>query len=280
MKNKKTIACIIARTNSNRLPGKVLRQVAGKTMLEHIIERVKRVENIDGIYICTSTHPDDQRLELIAKKDEIHFYSGSEDSVIERMLDVAQLAHADDVIRITGDNIFTDSVYLDLMVQHHGRNNSEYTRSEFLPVGITAEVISVSALKHCYDNMDPLYSQYLMLYMFNPLFYKCTVLIPPPFHQAPDWTLTVDNPSDWERTELLFSKSEGFLDYNQIIEIGRSFNIPGLKYGFERMVKFPAGIIMNASAVRKELDERIKKAVTVHITENMYKGVLHDQSGI
>ena len=42
----------------------------------------------------------------------------------------------------------------------------------------------------------------------------------------------------------------------------------------------PNQIIMNASAVRKELDERIKKAVTVHITENMYKGVLHDQSGI
>jgi spore coat polysaccharide biosynthesis protein SpsF len=280
MKIRKTIACIIARTNSNRLPGKVLKQVAGKTMLEHIIERVKRAKNIDGIYICTSTHPDDQCLDSIARKNEILFYSGSEDSVIERMLDVAQLENADNVVRITGDNIFTDSVYLDLMVQHHITNNAEYTRSENLPVGITAEVIAVPALKHCHASMDPAFSQYLMLYMFNPLNYKCTVLLPPSSHQLPEWTLTVDNPSDWERTELLFSKSVGFLDYGQIIELGRSFNIPYLKYVSDRMVKFPAGIIMNASAVRKELEERIRKSSTVKITENVYNGVLYDQSTI
>ena len=179
---QKTVACIIARTNSHRLPNKVLRLIAGKPMIEHLIERVKRVRNIDKIYLCTSIHPDDTRLESLAKKTGISFYRGSENSVIDRMLEVAKLEDASNVIRITGDNIFSDSVYMEIMVEHHTRNKSDYTRTELLPIGITSEVISVSALQHCYENMDPNYSQYLLVYMFNPDRYNCCVLIPPKPH--------------------------------------------------------------------------------------------------
>ena len=47
----KTVACIIARTNSTRLVKKVLLEINGKKVIEHIIERIKEIEEIDEIYI-------------------------------------------------------------------------------------------------------------------------------------------------------------------------------------------------------------------------------------
>ena len=68
----------------------VLKNIAGRMMIEHIILRLKKAQLVDDIYICTSTHPDDQILKEVAKKNSVKFYAGSEESVIDRMLDVAK----------------------------------------------------------------------------------------------------------------------------------------------------------------------------------------------
>ena len=68
-KNKKTIACIIARTVSKRLPLKVLRNVTEQfSVLDFIIQRLKFVNNIDKVYLCTSSEPVDDIMEDVAKK--------------------------------------------------------------------------------------------------------------------------------------------------------------------------------------------------------------------
>jgi spore coat polysaccharide biosynthesis protein SpsF (cytidylyltransferase family) len=273
----KTVACIIARTNSRRLPEKVLKPIAGKLMIEHIFERVKKVRNIDEIYICTSTHPDDQRLESIANKNGIKFYAGSEDSVIDRMLDVTKLENATNVIRVTGDNIFTDSVYLELMVHYHMSTKADYTRTEYLPIGIASEVIKVDALKDCYQSMNPDYSQYLLLYMFNPVKYKCTVLIPDLSHQKKSWSMTVDNPGDWERTQKVFSEFDRFINYSDLISLGEKGLLPNIEYGSTGLVKFPAGLTLYFSTFRHEIDLRVNASNTIQISKQDYEKTLNAQ---
>lgn len=253
----KVVACIIARTNSTRLPKKVLRSVGSFILIEYLVEKVKKSKLVDEIYLCTSIDENDKILLDIAKGLEIKSYAGSLDSVIDRMLDVAEIENATDVIRITGDNIFTDEVYLDIMIDQHLKNMVEYTRTENLPIGVTSEVINVEALKKCYSLMNPDESQYLMLYMFQPKIFKCLVILPEVKHSKPNYTLTVDTEEDLERT-LSIINSDELLDLNQILEICDRNDIKNLIYENTGMVKFPANLNVYFETYRREMNMRVK----------------------
>lgn len=266
----KNVACIIARTNSTRLPKKVLRDVGGLKLIEYIISKIKKAKLVDEIYLCTSTDENDKVLLDIAKECGIMAYAGSLDSVIDRMLDVAEIENADNLIRITGDNIFTDEVYLDIMLEEHIKSNSDYTRTELLPIGVTSEVMQVKALKKCYSMMNPDESQYLMLYMFQPEIFKCKVIIPEKSHQKPNMTLTVDNPDDFERTLAIIDNKKELLDLDDILLKCKHANIPNTIYEGSGIVKFPSNLSVYFDTYRKEMDLRIEKSSCIQLIEGTY----------
>jgi 3-deoxy-manno-octulosonate cytidylyltransferase (CMP-KDO synthetase) len=59
----KTVVFIPARYGSSRLPGKPLKQIAGKPMIQHVYERVAKAEGLDGIYVAT----DDERIAEVVR---------------------------------------------------------------------------------------------------------------------------------------------------------------------------------------------------------------------
>lgn len=262
----KNVACIIARTASKRLPNKVLLEVGGKTMIEHIIDNVKKVSNIDEIYICTSQNSEDKILLEIAEKSGVKAYAGSENAVIERMLDVAKLEDADNLIRITGDNIFTDSYLLDTLLKEHIKDQSDYSRVEYLPIGVTGEIMSVKALEDCYMRIDPSKSEYLLLYMFDPSLYKCTVLIPD-FGQDFIWTsLTVDTPEDFERTRFIFSKiSKDDIGFKDIVNLNQEVEIPFFNIDKSMQIRMPDRETISYEAFRQYLQMKIEKSKNIKI---------------
>ncbi|MEY7998803.1 hypothetical protein AB8U03_01100 [Clostridium sp. Mt-5] len=84
-KNYNNVVCIMqARTGSTRLPGKVLKNICGKTVLENVIDRLKRVKNIDKIVIATTTKKQDDIIAEIAKKSLVGYFRGSEEHVLSR----------------------------------------------------------------------------------------------------------------------------------------------------------------------------------------------------
>jgi len=267
---KKVVACIIARTNSTRLPQKVLRSVGKYILIEYLILKIKKSLLVDEIYICTSVNEDDKVLLDIAKKLNIKFYAGSYDSVIDRMLDVAALEQATEVVRITGDNLFTDEIYLDIMIEQHLNNEVDYTRTEYLPIGITAEVINVGALRKCYELMDPKESQYLLLYMFQPNIFNCLVILPEEKHMRPNYTLTVDTPDDYERT-LKIIRNDCLLDLDEILAICSSNDIPNLLYQEIGTVKLPSNLTIFFETYRREIDLRIQLSKIYKLSTGEYE---------
>ncbi|MFA6060413.1 MAG: hypothetical protein WC756_19595 [Taibaiella sp.] len=206
MQNK-TIACIIARTVSTRLPIKVLRDLLPNvSMIEFLIKRLQSVERVDDIYICTSKEPQDDIMEDISKRNNIKLYRGSADAVIERMLEVAKIENADYLIRITGDNPLTSIEYLSKQITKAHEHNLDYVRLSNVPIGATAEVMKTEALIDCYKNIDPSVSEYLMLYMFNPDKYKCGVLVPF-IDDTSNFSITVDTPDDLLRVKNILDYS-------------------------------------------------------------------------
>ncbi|MCF8026059.1 MAG: hypothetical protein K9K82_11310 [Desulfobacteraceae bacterium] len=273
-----TIACIIARTNSTRLPQKVLKTVAGQTMIEHIIDRIKLCRLVDKIYLCTSATNEDYRLKSVADNKEVAFYAGSEESVIDRIMDVSKIENADTVIRITGDNIFTDGVYTDLMLNYHKKLNSDYTRTEYLPVGITSEIISSKTLQVLYDVMPPNESQYLLMYAFQPNLFNCSVLIPPSRHKKEDLSFTVDTYDDWTRTVSVFEalKKHVFC-YDDILNVAEKLNLEPLTGNLNQTVKMPANLNLYYESFRTEMNLRIKQSNHIYISEDEYFEVKYDQ---
>lgn len=259
----KTVACIIARTNSTRLPKKVLKKIKGKTVIEHIIERVKAVKGIDEIYIATSNNPDDKVLGDIAVKNNIKIYYGSETSVIDRMLDIGKIENADNLIRITGDNIFTDYEILQKVLDCHIENDVEYSRGELLPIGTTAEVININALKRCYNSIDPHKSEYLFYYIFDPTKYKTLVLVPENKKYKNEYaSLTVDTPDDFERTKFIFDNIDSqLINYKDIIELSRLNEIPNFKINDSLSIKLPDMESISYGDFRKIINDRINNSI-------------------
>ena len=81
----KTTAVIAVRMGSSRLPGKALMDIHGASMLERLVQRVQRAEAVDEVMLATTSLPDDDRLEALAKDLGLKCFRGSENDVLERI---------------------------------------------------------------------------------------------------------------------------------------------------------------------------------------------------
>lgn len=242
-------------------------------MIEHIVDRLKDVSMLDSIYIATSIHPDDQVLLSIADQNDVNAYAGSELSVINRLLDIARIENADYIVRVTGDNIYTDSRLLDLLIKEAVSCDADYARVEGAPIGVTAEVMKVTALQHCLQNIDPELSEYLMLYMFDPETYKTLVL------DVSDWvppftSLTVDTPDDWARTEFIENtkQSNNLVSLSDIVELSKYQKIPAFRINKHTEVKLPKGEVMTLEGFMDRQHKLAKKAhFVVRLSQKEYQ---------
>ena len=99
--NAKVVAVIEARMGSSRLPGKILADIFGKPALERLISRLQRCKELDDIVVATSTSPKDDSLAEWLKANRIKFYRGSEDDVLQRVVDASNSVNADIIVEIT-----------------------------------------------------------------------------------------------------------------------------------------------------------------------------------
>ena len=221
----KNIICIVARTNSTRLPKKVLRNIGNKMLIEHLIERMKLSVEFNEIYLCTSTHKDDSILIDIAKENGVKYIAGSELAVIERLLDAADKSGAENLVRVTGDNPLTDPFVLDDVLKDHIKKNADYSLMTFLPRGSTGDVIRVEALKKLYGMMDPNESQYLGIYINNPQEFQCNFIFPPKEMFKPFINISVDTPSEFDDVTELINNLGSEKETSEYVKYAQSQNI-------------------------------------------------------
>lgn len=149
------VVCVVqARLNSTRLPRKVLLPIAGRPMLWHMLERIKRAKRIDQIVV---TCPVNDVMELaVAVPDGIMIdpFIGNENDLVARHLQAAMWAHADIVVRIPSDNAVVDPVYINEAIASYLGRPQVYVSSMFPHVrdriyldGVGAEVLSASRLR-------------------------------------------------------------------------------------------------------------------------------------
>ena len=151
MDKTKKITCVIqARTDSTRLPNKVLKEIEDIPMICHIINRIKRSRNVEQIILATTDKDSDKILLDIAEKFKIIGFAGDDDDVLERFFNAATSFSADPIVRITGDCPLVDPELLDNMIQIFLENRYDYisnTIERTFPDGLDIEIFSFDALK-------------------------------------------------------------------------------------------------------------------------------------
>lgn len=232
-------------------------------MLLQLIDRLRTSESITDIVLCTSTHQDDQLLIEKAKEWGIESYAGDELDVLSRMMDVSEEFDVDAVIRVTGDNPFTDAKNIDRMVKHHFLTSAEYTRTNHLPLGVTAEVMARPMLYKLHDLMpDPNQSEYMSFFSFNPKEFHCEVLYPDPELDRPYYSLTVDYPDDLELARSLYQSLTPEGGIPSLVDVVAALDDDENYRGVDKKlpIKKPGGSTITFESLIEELDELANEA--------------------
>ncbi len=144
---------IQARSGSTRLPGKVLLNLGGKTVLERVVERVRASKLVNGVVVATTLGKDDDAIEALCVKAGVDLFRGSEDDVLDRFYKTAQKYQIEHIVRITADCPLMDAEVIDAVVALHLKEGSDYTSNtivETYPDGEDVEVFSFEALKRAW----------------------------------------------------------------------------------------------------------------------------------
>lgn len=169
-------AIVQARTSSTRLPGKVLLELpysSGTTVLQQVIRRLKASEKINQIIIATTTDDADEKIINIAKKENVRFFMGSKENVLERYYLAAKENNLDLIVRITSDCPCIDPEIVDETISAHLNKKSDYTSNTLIrtfPVGLDVEVLNLQTLEECYNNAkNDLEKEHVTSYVHNNL---------------------------------------------------------------------------------------------------------------
>lgn len=168
-----TIAIMQARMGSTRLPGKVLVPIAGKPLLEHIIDRVKRSQAIDKIVVATTVKKQDKPIIAIAQKCNVDSFIGSEKDVLDRFCQAAKKYRAGTIVRTTADNPFVDPEVIDKVVGYYLKHKKsvDYVSNTIKPTypeGLDVEVFSSGALEKAWrEAKRPSEREHVTPYIWN-----------------------------------------------------------------------------------------------------------------
>jgi spore coat polysaccharide biosynthesis protein SpsF len=166
MKSNKTAAIIQARMGSTRLPGKVMKELKGKAVLWHDIQRIKQSKMIDDIIIATTTEKQDKIIYEKALEWGVKAFRGSEEDVLKRYYDAAAENDVDTLVRITSDCPLIDPQVIDEIIKYY--NDNDYTlvtnagsdlEKRTYPRGLDTEVFSFNVLEEAFNKAEEKYQR-------------------------------------------------------------------------------------------------------------------------
>ncbi len=203
-----TVAAIVqARMGSTRLPGKVLRQLAGQPLLAHLARRLRGCRELDRIVIATTVGPADDVIEELARPLGLGCFRGSEDDVLSRYVGAAAEADADVVVRITSDCPLIDPVVVDRVVARLLEGGCDYASNTIrrtYPRGLDTEALTRRALERLQQLAEPGPAREHVTWLVHrrPDEFRLASVEDPT--DASDLRWTVDTEDDWRLIDRLY----------------------------------------------------------------------------
>lgn len=213
------IICIIqARMGSERLPGKVIKEIKGTPMILHILNRANKIEKT---IVATSTNSENDRLEDVVKAAGGNIFRGSEDDVLKRYVDAAEQFRGKYIIRVTGDCPLISAEVIDELIDKFLEAKVDYMRVDVpntFSRGFDAEIFTREALmKAHYKATEARYREHVTLYMYeHPEEFSVERMEAKESWNRPNYRLCVDTKEDFDLVEKVY---EALYDQNKGFEI-------------------------------------------------------------
>jgi len=203
-------ACFLTvRTGSTRLPQKTLLPIQGKRLIEHVIERMKLLREVDQIILCTSTEPSDDILETIARENNIAVFRGSLRDKVARWLGAVDKFSLDYFVTVdAADDIFCDPELIDLAVRQMKAEPCDYLKiPDDLVCGGSAPVISGAALRRVCEIKDTdKVENYAPYFLDTGLFKVREIMVKDETFHNKNVRLTLDYQEDFDFFSRIFAE--------------------------------------------------------------------------
>lgn len=241
----KRVAIIQARTGSTRLPRKVLMDLGGMPMLQHVVRRVRLARSIDEVVVATTTSSDDDDVAALGAGLDVRVFRGSEEDVLSRYRGAAAAAAAEVVVRVTADCPLLDPGVIDRVVDQlcASPDAADYASNvveRTFPRGLDVEALFVDTLERVDRRARSASArEHVTYYILREQAALFTIHSIADATDNSDLRWTVDEPADLELVRLIYRELDlatTALAYGEVIAWAR---------------RHPAAAVLNAHVTQK-----------------------------
>ncbi|MEJ0034120.1 MAG: glycosyltransferase family protein [Bacteroidota bacterium] len=234
-------AIVQARMGSTRLPGKILTEFSGDTLLGHIINRVSKAKLVSKVVVATSTNPSNDQLITWLDRRGIQSFRGSENDVLNRYYGAAKASGAAHIARITADDPFKDPEIIDAVGEMYLNGKFDFAYNNKPPSfaeGLDTEIFSFAALEKANANaVDPFEREHVTQHFYrNPRLFKQKNYSSPLDYSHLRWT--IDTPEDLVMAKVvyenLYTRGKVFVAKDILELIERKPEIPQINQDVKR----------------------------------------------
>ena len=222
----KVVALVQARMGSTRLPGKVLRAIVGKPMIELLLARLSQSSELDEIVVAASEEVKNDKLQSVVESLNYKCTRGNEKDVLNRFYESAKSVGADVIVRITGDCPLVDPVLVDRCIKGYKNSNVDYFSNinpATYPDGLDIEVMSFESIERANNETDSEFDkEHVTPYIRNSDSFSKSSMRHIEDLSKQRWS--VDEPEDLVVVTNVFEhfSPDIFFDWKQVLELKRS----------------------------------------------------------
>jgi spore coat polysaccharide biosynthesis protein SpsF len=243
----KTVAIIQARVGSTRLPGKVLLDICGKSVLNRVVDRVRKLFFVDEIIVATSDLRADDAVVAECSSIGVSVFRGSESDVLDRFVGAARETDATVCVRLTADCPLLDPGVSDHIISvfieaDHAADYVSNKIPQSFPRGLDTEVFSREALERAArDAREPYERVHVTPYMYRHPEIFTLISVTCDVDRA-DWRWPVDTPEDLDFVREIYRRlgPDGDFNWRDIIAL---------------IEREPSLMWINAGVRQKDVDE-------------------------
>ena len=223
-----TQAVIQARMGSSRLPGKILLDLVGTTILGHVVRRARAASRIARVVVATTTQPEDDAVESWCRSAGVPCFRGSAMDVLERYATCVSAWPCRRVVRITADCPLIDPGGVDEVIAMHETGVFDYVSNLHPPTyphGLDVEVLSTQLLKRVAEEATlPSHREHVTLFIrenrdhfkFGNVAFG---------RDASRFRVTLDRPEDYEFLKALLALIPPAIELPSLYEILRLLDV-------------------------------------------------------
>lgn len=240
---------ITARLKSTRLPKKVMLPLNGYTVIERVIQRAKKVVKPGKVVLCTSNYHQDLPLIETAVRNNIYYFNGHPDDVLQRLTDASDLFGFDFFIGITADNpLFSINHAIQIIKIVKQDNSLDYIYTSGMPIGANIYGINFKALKTVCAVKEQTDTEIWGYLINRPEIFKIKEIKAESKYIRPHYRLTLDEIEDYRLIKTVYNNFEK----DSVVSVLESYDF---------LDRNPDIATMNRDVIQIDLDDSVKKKI-------------------